>query len=171
MQPPFAVVDVDAFDANAADLVRRAGGKPVRVASTSVRCRALPRRALEVPGFRGVMACRRAAFALPVVRRPGARFATVSGGGHIASGPPTWSRLPVPHAPSGLRLLRREGAGEVQTPLRRKAVRDLRLGDRVWLRHAKAGELCERFDALHLLRGEVHLETVPTYRGEGRNFG
>ena len=47
----------------------------------------------------------------------------------------------------------------------------LRLGERVWFRHAKAGEYCERFNELHLIRrGEV-VETVPTYRGEGKNFG
>ncbi|HEY0639618.1 MAG TPA: alanine racemase, partial [Pseudonocardiaceae bacterium] len=56
LDPPLAVVDLDAFDANAADLVRRAGGLPVRLASKSVRCRALTERALAVPGFRGVLA-------------------------------------------------------------------------------------------------------------------
>ena len=41
LDPPLAVADLDAFDANAADLVRRARGKPIRVASKSVRCRSL----------------------------------------------------------------------------------------------------------------------------------
>jgi len=54
-EPPFAVVDLDAFRANAAELVRRAAGKPVRVASKSVRCRALLGAALAAPGFRGLM--------------------------------------------------------------------------------------------------------------------
>jgi D-serine deaminase-like pyridoxal phosphate-dependent protein len=112
-----------------------------------------------------------AAFALAVTRRPGPGFATVSGGGYIASGPPGWNRLPSVFGRDGVSLVRREGAGEVQTPLRGSGVRDLRVGDRVWFRHAKAGELCERFDALHLVRGEELTETVPTYRGEGRNFG
>ena len=40
---------------------------------------------------------------------------------------------------------REEGAGEVQTPLLGPAADELRIGDRVWFRHAKAGELCERF--------------------------
>jgi D-serine deaminase-like pyridoxal phosphate-dependent protein len=53
---PLLVVDLDAFDANAADLVRRAGGTPVRLASKSVRVPALIRRALEHEGFRGVLA-------------------------------------------------------------------------------------------------------------------
>mgnify|MGYP001953982527 CR=1 FL=1 len=43
LDPPFAVVDLDAYDANAADLARRALGKPVRVASKSLRCREIGR--------------------------------------------------------------------------------------------------------------------------------
>jgi D-serine deaminase-like pyridoxal phosphate-dependent protein len=53
---PLMVVDLPAFDANADDLVRRAGGKPVRVASKSLRVPALLERALAHEGFRGVLA-------------------------------------------------------------------------------------------------------------------
>jgi len=53
---PLMVVDLDAFDANAADLVRRAGAKPIRLASKSVRVPALIERALAHPGFHGVLA-------------------------------------------------------------------------------------------------------------------
>jgi D-serine deaminase-like pyridoxal phosphate-dependent protein len=106
-------------------------------------------------------------FALPVVRRPSGRVATVLGGGYPASGPAGRDRLPRPTFPDGLRLDRQEGAGEVQTPL---LGADLQLGDRVWFRHAKAGELCERFDVMHLVQGDRVVETVPTYRGEGRCF-
>src|SRR3569833_1914018 len=56
LEPPFAVVDLDAFRANAADLVRRARGKPIRVASKSVRCRALLAQVLAMDGFGGIMA-------------------------------------------------------------------------------------------------------------------
>jgi D-serine deaminase-like pyridoxal phosphate-dependent protein len=111
-----------------------------------------------------------ALFALPVVRRPGARVATALGGGYLASGPADAARLPVPHLPAGLHLDSQEGAGEVQTPLLGNAADDLAVGDRVWLRHAKAGELCERFASLHLLAGERIVEEVPTYRGEGQCF-
>lgn len=55
LDAPVAVVDLEAFDANADDLVRRAAGKPVRVASKSVRCRALLERVLARPGFAGIM--------------------------------------------------------------------------------------------------------------------
>lgn len=112
-----------------------------------------------------------AAFALPVVRHPGAGFVTAFGGGYVASGPPGWARVPSPFGRRGVKLVRSEGVGEVQTPLQGNGVRGLKLGDRVWFRYAKAGEMCERFDALHLVRGDQLVETVPTYRGEGKNFG
>src|ERR671926_238766 len=54
-EPPFAFVDLDAMWANAADMVRRAGGKPIRVATKSVRCRPLLDRILARDGFRGLM--------------------------------------------------------------------------------------------------------------------
>jgi D-serine deaminase-like pyridoxal phosphate-dependent protein len=109
-------------------------------------------------------------FALPVVRRPDAQTATALGGGYLASGPATADRLPSPVLPAGLRLDGREGAGEVQTPLRGAGAAGLRIGDRVWMRHAKAGELCERFDRLHLIAGDEIVDVVPTYRGEGQTF-
>src|SRR5688500_13606013 len=120
--------------------------------------------------YRAFTARPAALFALPVVRRPSAAVATVLGGGYLASGAAGADRLPRPVLPAGLRLDRQEGAGEVQTPVTGEAARSLRVGDRVWFRHAKAGELCERFDAVHLVRGGEVVETVPTYRGEGRTF-
>jgi D-serine deaminase-like pyridoxal phosphate-dependent protein len=111
-----------------------------------------------------------ALFALPVVRRPGPGVATVLGGGYVASGMGDRSRLPSPYLPAGLRLDPQEGAGEVQTPVLGAAADRLRIGDRVWFRHAKAGELCERFDALHLVEGDRVADVVPTYRGEGKTF-
>ena len=111
-----------------------------------------------------------ALFALPVVRRPGPGIATALGGGYLASGPTDRARLPRPHLPAGLRLDRQEGAGEVQTPLLGAPAGALAVGDRVWMRHAKAGELCERFSRLHLIEGDRIVEEVPTYRGEGRCF-
>jgi D-serine deaminase-like pyridoxal phosphate-dependent protein len=108
-------------------------------------------------------------FATSVVRRPSPGHATVYSGGYVASGQPGWARVPSPVWPPGLELLRSEAAGEVQTPL--AGAGRLQIGDRVWFRHAKAGEACERFDRIHLVRGGELFGTVPTYRGEGMNFG
>jgi D-serine deaminase-like pyridoxal phosphate-dependent protein len=109
-------------------------------------------------------------FALPVVRRPGPGVATLFAGGYVASGTGTRDRLPRPYLPAGLTLTGVEGAGEVQTPVRGAAAGRLRTGDRVWLRHAKAGELAERFTDYHVLQ-DNQVTTVPTYRGEGQCFG
>ncbi|MEU2868096.1 amino acid deaminase/aldolase [Streptomyces olivoreticuli] len=127
----------------------------------------VPRLFDHYSSFRGRPA---ALFALPVVRRPGAGVVTVAGGGYPASGAAGHDRLPVPYLPAGLRHDAREGAGEVQTPLLGRPADDLLVGDKVWFRHAKAGELCERFDALRLIEGDRVTRTVPTYRGEGRTF-
>jgi D-serine deaminase-like pyridoxal phosphate-dependent protein len=111
-----------------------------------------------------------ALFALPVVRRPGPGVVTLLGGGYPASGSAGPDKLPKVHLPAGLRLDGNEGAGEVQTPVLGDAAERLAIGDRVWLRHAKSGELCERFETLHLVDGDEVVDEVPTYRGEGRCF-
>jgi D-serine deaminase-like pyridoxal phosphate-dependent protein len=114
-------------------------------------------------------------YALPVVRRPAAQVATLFSGGYIASGPAGPDRVPSPYLPAGLKLIGTEGAGEVQTPVRGAAAATLRVGDRVWLRHAKAGELAERFNDYHLIESAsldgAPARPVPTYRGEGQCFG
>ncbi|MFD8914402.1 amino acid deaminase/aldolase [Streptomyces sp. NPDC059575] len=127
----------------------------------------VPRLFDNYTSFRGRPA---ALFALPVVRRPGVGVVTVLGGGYPASGAAGRDRLPEPYLPEGLRYDPQEGAGEVQTPLLGSPADDLLIGDKVWFRHAKAGELCERFDVLHLLEGDTVTQTVPTYRGEGHTF-
>lgn len=120
--------------------------------------------------YRGFTGQPAALFALPVVRRPGPAVVTALGGGYPASGASGPGRLPKPYLPRGLKLDADEGAGEVQTPLLGAAADGLKIGDRVWMRHAKAGELCERFSELHLVDGERVVATVPTYRGEGQTF-
>lgn len=111
-----------------------------------------------------------AGFALPIVRKPSPKVATALGGGYLASGSGDPARLPSPWLPAGLRLDPEEGAGEVQTPLLGDPAAGLAVGDRVYMRHAKAGELCERFNTLHLVQGDEIVDVVPTYRGEGKSF-
>ncbi len=107
---------------------------------------------------------------MPVVRRAAPGSATALGGGYVASGAPAPDRLPEPYLPEGLHLDRSEGAGEAQTPLLGESALRLRIGDRVYMRHAKAGELCERFNSLYLVPGDEIVAQAPTYRGEGFAF-
>lgn len=109
-----------------------------------------------------------AAFALDVVRRPTPGIATLHGGGWIASGPPGNDRTPTPVWPTGLRFLPREGAGEVQSPVTGASA--LKVGDRVWLRHAKSGEFAEHVNEVALVDGDALVGSTPTYRGEGKAF-
>jgi D-serine deaminase-like pyridoxal phosphate-dependent protein len=111
-----------------------------------------------------------ASFAMSVVRRPTPEIATILGGGWVASGPPGPDRLPQIVWPEGLRMLPREMAGEVQTPVVGPAARDLRVGDRVWFRHTKAGEVSEHLDAFAVVENGRIVEETPTYRGEGKVF-
>ena len=106
-------------------------------------------------------------FGVRVSRRPSPTVATVAGGGLIASGPAGRDRSPVPWAPPGLHLTGLEGAGEVQTPLSGPGASALLVGEMVWFRHAKSGEVAEHVEHAHLVRGNEVVETVPTYRGTG----
>jgi D-serine deaminase-like pyridoxal phosphate-dependent protein len=111
-----------------------------------------------------------AAFALDVVRSPSPAHATILGGGWIASGPPAADRVPRIVWPEGLAMVPRESAGEVQTPVTGPAARRLRAGDRVWFRHTKSGELSEHLNEFAVVDGDAVVDTVPTYRGEGKAF-
>ncbi len=110
-------------------------------------------------------------FALEVCRISDPGFVTCLGGGYVASGTPSWEKLPLPWLPRGLAYLPNEGAGEVQTPLTLPAdAPHVRLGDPVIFRHAKAGELAERFTEYLLVRNGELLAREPTYRGQGFAF-
>ncbi len=110
-------------------------------------------------------------YAVQIVRKPTDNIFTCHGGGFIASGAVEHTKAPEIHLPKFGQLDKLEGAGEVQTPIRFKQLTvDLDIGDPIFLRHAKAGELCERFDQLYLLEGGK-LQTATTYRGDGLNFG
>lgn len=108
-------------------------------------------------------------FALEVVRRPSDKIWTCLGGGYIASGEIDINKRPLPYLPEGLKLIEQEGCGEVQTPVEYHGGEKISLGDPLFFRHAKAGELCERFNELLLIQGETK-RRVPTYRGQGHAF-
>jgi D-serine deaminase-like pyridoxal phosphate-dependent protein len=111
-----------------------------------------------------------AGFVLQITRKPTPNIITCNGGGYIASGATNANKLPKPYMPYGLSLIKDEGAGEVQTPLLLKQNMNLNIGDLVFFRHAKAGELCEHFNELYLLRNGKVENIVKTYRGEGFKF-
>jgi D-serine deaminase-like pyridoxal phosphate-dependent protein len=109
-------------------------------------------------------------FALQVARKPAPGFVTCHGGGYVASGAAGPDRLPIVALPEGLALTKIEGAGEVQTPVRVPPGVELAIGDPVFFRHAKAGELAEHFLEYLLVRGDEIVARAPTYRGLGLCF-
>jgi D-serine deaminase-like pyridoxal phosphate-dependent protein len=111
-----------------------------------------------------------AGFACAINRNPANDIYTCSGGGYVASGAAEPLKLPIPYLPEGASLMKNEGAGEVQTPVRYQGPQQLEIGDPIFFRHSKAGELCERFNELHLIRDGKIEQIVPTYRGEGLCF-
>ncbi|KJE96607.1 hypothetical protein CAOG_06907 [Capsaspora owczarzaki ATCC 30864] len=114
------------------------------------------------------------AFALFVTRKPDARSVTCQSGGFIASGATSSDKQPTPFLPAGYSTYAHEGFGEVQTPLvscsREARQTPLALGDPVFFRPAKAGELAEHFREYHLKRGNRALGSVRTYRGHEQKF-
>jgi D-serine deaminase-like pyridoxal phosphate-dependent protein len=121
--------------------------------------------------FRDVQYQPAAFFALQVVRIPKEGMITCAGGGYVASGEIKKGKLPLPVMPVGLQFLDTEGAGEVQTPLiLPKGSPRIQLGDPIFFQHAKAGELCERFNELVLIKSGTIVDRVKTYRGEGFAF-
>lgn len=110
------------------------------------------------------------AWALDVVRRPTPDRVTVLGGGWVASGPPAPDRLPRVVWPEKLQYATHEQAGEVQTPLSGPATASMKIGDRVWFRHAKSGEASEHVTRFGIVDDGVVVATVPTYRGERKMF-
>jgi len=161
------LVDLDFWNAGGSGSVQASAADPVvtEVAAGS---------GLLVPGlfdhYQAFTPRPAAFYGLPVTRRPSATMATVHGGGLIASGPVGADRAPIPWAPPGLHLTSLEGAGEVQTPLSGHPAALLRIGDLVWFRHAKSGELFEHTNTVRLLAGDEFVDEVPTYRGCGNRW-
>ena len=111
-----------------------------------------------------------AAYAIEITRNPLPDVYTCYGGGYTASGSIEKNKLPTPYLPLGSKLIDTEGAGEVQTPIVYKGPEKLQLGDPVFMRHSKAGELCERFNTLFLVKEGKVIREVKTYRGEGKCY-
>lgn len=111
-----------------------------------------------------------AGYAIEIVRHPRPSIYTCLGGGYIASGGVGLEKQPQPYLPLGAQLDALEGAGEVQTPIRYKGNIPLQTGDPIFMRHSKAGELCERFTHLLLVSKGCVQEEVTTYRGDGQCF-
>jgi D-serine deaminase-like pyridoxal phosphate-dependent protein len=120
--------------------------------------------------YRGFKHLPAAGFAIEITRQPTENIYTCHGGGYIASGPTGPEKQPQPYLPAGAKLLPLEGAGEVQTPVEYKGPAKLSLGDPIFLRHYKAGELCERFKTLLLISKGAVVDEVNTYRGDGQCF-
>lgn len=124
--------------------------------------------ALFAPGlfdhYREVEFVPAAGFSLEIVRQPAKAIFTCHGGGYLASGAIGPEKLPKPWLPPGMRFLPHEGAGEVQTPVVLSDPPDfLRIGAPLYFRHAKAGELTQRFPTLYAVRGERIEARWPTY--------
>jgi len=111
-----------------------------------------------------------AAYAIEVVRKPANDIYTCLGGGYVASGSVGTDKAPSVYLPEGAILTKNEMAGEVQTPVVYKGTESLEIGDPVFMRHSKAGELCERFNDLYLISKGKIVGQVKTYRGEGKSF-
>jgi D-serine deaminase-like pyridoxal phosphate-dependent protein len=115
-------------------------------------------------GYAGVQFRPAAGFSLEITRRPAENIFTCHGGGYVASGAAGPEKLPRPWLPPTARLLPHEGAGEVQTPVHiPNPPAFLRPGEPLYFRHAKAGELCQRFPLLHLIRQDKLMGFYSTY--------
>jgi D-serine deaminase-like pyridoxal phosphate-dependent protein len=112
-----------------------------------------------------------AGYGLQVVRRPSESIYTCFAGGYVGSGTLGIEKIPTPYLPEGAKLNHNEMAGEVQTPVHYEGEERLELGSPIFFRHSKAGELCERFSDLKLIRSGKIERFVLTYRGEGKSFG
>lgn len=109
-------------------------------------------------------------YGIEITRKPNAETYTCHSGGYIASGCIEKIKAPIIHLPTSGYFDEREGAGEVQTPVRFKNLQEnINIGDPIFLRHAKSGELLERFNKVLFLENNK-LREVPTYRGEGQSF-
>lgn len=111
-----------------------------------------------------------AGFAIEITRMPEKNIYTCFGGGYVASGAFGADKVPEVYLPQGATLTKNEGVGEVQTPIHYEGPIPLTYGDPIFLRHSKAGELCERFNELHIIQNGAVINKYTTYRGDGKCF-
>ena len=128
-------------------------------------------------------------FAIQVTRSCEINSITCQSGGFIASGSSCWdkfvfshhfnyqlkliclsNRAPTIFLPDDLKVIDQEGFGEVQTPIIGKGTKNVKLGDPIFCRPAKAGEIAENFNYYYLKRNDELLCTANTYRGDGFRF-
>ncbi|MEX0810824.1 MAG: amino acid deaminase/aldolase [Chitinophagales bacterium] len=111
-----------------------------------------------------------AAYAMEIVRKPGKDIFTAHGGGYTASGAIGKDKEAQIYLPKEAALIPQEGAGEVQTPFKYSGNLQLKLGQPVFMRHSKAGELFERFKEVALIKDGKIIGKILSYRGEGQCF-
>jgi D-serine deaminase-like pyridoxal phosphate-dependent protein len=104
-------------------------------------------------------------FALQVTRMPQDGYYTCKSGGFIASGETSLDKSPLPFIPEAMETVGNEGFGEVQTPVKYRGKEEIQLGDPLFFRPSKAGEIAEHFREYVLIRGGEIIDRVPTYRG------
>jgi len=113
-------------------------------------------------------------FALRVTRISDEGFVTCQSGGFIGSGEIGLDKEPIPFfLPKGIETIKGEGFGEVQTPLKITIPNtNIKIGDLIFVRPAKAGEIAEHFEEYVCIRNKGMKQNfkVRTYRGEGKKF-
>lgn len=109
-------------------------------------------------------------FALQATRKGGKNLICCQSGGFIASGEISGDKAPVPFLPADLKEFPSEGFGEVQTPLQVPNGLEIKIGDPIFFRPSKAGEIAERFNEYLMKKGNSIVGRAKTYRGLGWNF-
>lgn len=109
-------------------------------------------------------------YAMAIQRKPKEGFYTVHGGGYVASGALGREKLPVIFSPKGAQLHQNEMAGEVQTPVYYNGLQKLEIGDPIFFRHSKAGELLERFKSFYVVKEGAIIDQWESYRGANQCF-
>lgn len=108
-------------------------------------------------------------FALQMVRKPRNNIVTAFSGGYVSSG--AVRATPMPIKPKGLRTIKNEEFGEVQTPFKyNPKTSSINLGDPVFCRFGKAGEPLEHFNEINIYSNGKIIDKFPTYRGLGKRF-